>query len=139
MTFGYNIRMMTRFRVRVLLVASVLAVGTWSVLAQMGVAGVWSGEVELPNGNRLPFVARLAVEGNLVTGTLDGIGGAPDVTIADGRLEGNTVTFTGVREIQGEPVTFSYTGELDGETLTFTIEREGAAPLTSVTRRGEPE
>ena len=107
--------------------------------AQMGVAGVWSGDVELPNGNRLPFVARLAVDGSAVTGTLDGIGGAPDVTIENGRLDGDTVTFTGVRDIQGEPVTFSYTGVLEGDTLTFTIEREGAAPLTGVTRRGEPE
>jgi len=120
-------------------VAILLVAGTLAISAQMGVAGVWSGEVELPNGNRLPFVARLAVDGDTVTGTLDGIGGAPDVTIANGRLNGDTVTFTGVREIQGEPVTFSYTGELDGETLTFTIEREGAAPLMSVTRRGEPE
>lgn len=120
-------------------VALALLAGAMSLAAQMGVGGVWSGEVELPNGNRLPFVARLAVDGDLVTGTLDGIGGAPDVTIENGRLDGDTVTFTGVRPIQDEQVTFSYTGVLEGETLTFTIEREGAAPLMSVTTRGEPE
>ena len=130
---------MTTLRNTLRLLALALVAAAVTLGAQAGVAGVWSGEVELPNGNRLPFVARLAVDGDTVTGTLDGIAGAPDVTIRNGRLAGDTVTFTGVREIQGEPVTFSYTGVLEGETLTFTIEREGAAPLMSVTRRGEPE
>jgi hypothetical protein len=47
------------------------------------------------------------------------------------------MTFSGVREIQGEPVPFHYTGKLDGDTLTFTIVRDGddAPPLMSVTAR----
>ena len=107
-------------------------------LSAQGVTGTWSGEVELPDGRRLPFVAHLTVDGDTVTGTLDGLGGESDPIIENGVLEGTTVTFSAVRQIQGEAVTFHYTGELDGDTLTFTMLREGTDdPLMSVTTRVE--
>ena len=108
-------------------------------LGAQGATGTWSGEVELPDGRRLPFVAHLTVDGDTVTGRLDGIGGEADPIVENGMLEGNTVTFSAVRQVQGEPVTFHCTGELDGDTLTVTMLREGTddPPLMSVTTRGE--
>lgn len=102
------------------------------------VAGVWRGEVVLPTGQALPFVARLTQEGTTVSGTLDGIGGGPDVQIVNGRSEGDTVTFSGVRDVNGMPVRFNYTGAVvDADTLDFTIVREDGAqaPLRSVVKR----
>jgi uncharacterized protein (TIGR02246 family) len=103
-----------------------------------GVTGVWRGEVTLPNGTVLPFIARLTQSGSQVTGRLDGIGGAPDVTIADGKVEGDTVTFSGVRKINDADVKFNYSAKfVDDNTLDFTIVREDGqqAPLKSLAKR----
>ncbi len=108
--------------------------------AENHATGVWSGSVLLPTGQELPFVARLQQNGMNVSGTLDGIGGAPDVTIEEGMIHGSTVTFMGIREIQGANVRFDYVGEIiDENTIDFTIIREGddAPPLKSLTSRIE--
>jgi hypothetical protein len=117
---------------------TVMVVAAVSLSAQ-SVMGTWSGEVELPDGRRLPFGAHLTVDGDTVTGTLEGLGGETDPVIQNGLLDGNTVTFSAVRQIQGEPVTFHYTGELAGARMKFTILREGTdnPPLMSLTTRVE--
>ena len=100
--------------------------------------GTWRGEVKLPNGNVLPFIARLTQSGMQVTGRLDGIGGAPDVTITDGKVEGNTITFSGIRKINDADVKFNYSATfVDDDTLDFTIVRDDGqqAPLKSLTKR----
>ena len=101
------------------------------------VSGTWSGEVKLPTGQALPFVAHLKQEGAKITGKLDGINGAPDVPIQNGRIEGDTVTFEGVRQINGADVKFNYTAKPSGGTLDFKIVRADGqgAPLASVTKR----
>ncbi len=103
------------------------------VLAQNNsVSGTWSGSVSLANGNQLPFVAILEQQGNVVSGILQGIGGAPDVTIMDGRIENDTVRFAGVRVIQGEDVRFDYIGTHVGDYINFTIIRVGATGPNSL-------
>ena len=101
-------------------------------------SGVWEGEVVLPTGQVLPFVARLSQEGAVITGTLDGIGGAPDVSIVDGTIEDDVVTFSGARPINDESVRFNYTARfVDDDTLHFDIVLEdgNGVPLESTTRR----
>jgi hypothetical protein len=103
-------------------------------------SGVWKGEVKLPTGQMLPFIARLTQQGDRITGKLDGIGGAPDVEIIDGKVQGETVSFSGVRQINDAPVKFNYTATfVDMDTLDFTILRDdGTGPrLGSVTTRSK--
>jgi hypothetical protein len=99
--------------------------------------GKWSGKVKLPNGQELPFVAHLKQQGARVTGTLDGINGAPAVTISDGRNDNDNVTFAGVRKINGTEVKFKYSGRLDGDSLDISITRADGSgvPLETHTRR----
>jgi hypothetical protein len=100
--------------------------------------GVWRGEVTLPNAQVLPFVARLTQSGTQIAGRLDGIGGAPDVEIVNGRIEGEVVTFSGVRQINNADVTFHYRATfVDADTLDFTIVREDGqqAPLKCLAKR----
>ena len=62
----------------------------------------------------------------------------PAVTITNGKIEGDTITFNGVRPINGADVKFNYTAKfVDDNTLDFTIvQADGkAAPLKSVTER----
>ena len=105
------------------------------------VSGTWSGTVVLDNGQELPFVAILDQDGMQVSGILAGIGGAPDVTIMNGKAEGNIVSFSGIRQIQGEDVRFDSVAVNSADYLNFTIIRVGAtgpnSVLSSMTRRQE--
>ena len=115
----------------------VVCVLTTSLLAA-DATGVWKGEVKLPTGQALPFVARLKQDGAKISGKLDGIGGAADVEIKDGKIEGDTITFSGVRQIGGADVKFNYTAKMvDADTIDFKILRDDGtgAPLASLTKR----
>ena len=58
------------------------------------VNGTWSGVVSRCRPeNKLPFVMHLTQAGDKITGKLDGINGAPDVEILNGKIDGGTVTF----------------------------------------------
>ena len=116
--------------------AAALCLLTVSALAA-DATGVWTGEVKLPTGQALPFIARLTQQGDKITGKLDGINGAPDVEIINGKIAGDTITFNGVRQINGASVKFNYSGKLAGETIDFKILRDDGqgAPLASLTKR----
>jgi hypothetical protein len=118
-----------------------LALGLFAAPGQAADAsGVWKGEVKLPTGQALPFVVRLAQDGSTITGKLDGIGGAPDVQIMDGKIDKDVITFSGVRQINNMPVKFNYTATfVDNDTLDFKILRDDGtgAPLGSVTKRSK--
>ena len=115
-----------------------LALAAGSAALAADATGKWSGEVKLPTGQSLPFVAHLKQQGDVVTGRLEGINGAPDVQITDGKVSGDTVTFSGVRQIQNEPVKFNYIAKPMGANgLHFQILRDDgkAAPLESHTTK----
>ena len=117
--------------------ALVVCVLTTSLLAA-DATGVWKGEVKLPTGQALPFVARLKQDGAKISGKLDGIGGAADVEIKDGKIDRDTITFSGVRQIGGADVKFNYTAKMvDADTLDFKILRDDGTgtPLASLTKR----
>jgi hypothetical protein len=101
------------------------------------VTGTWKGDVKLPNGQSVPFVAHLKQQKSVITGKLDGINGAPDVEVMDGKIEGDTITFWGVRKINGADVKFNYNGKLAGESLDIKIARADGSgpPLETLTKR----
>jgi hypothetical protein len=122
-----------------LLVAGAAVLGASVALAAepLNVNGTWVGVVNLPNGQKLPFVAHLKQQGESVSGVLDGINGAPDVPIQQGMISDGTLTFTGVRVINNQNVTFNYTVTSTGAGgLHFKIARAaGGQALESTTRR----
>ena len=107
--------------------------------------GTWGGVVNLPqNPNAkggpqapLPFVVHIKQDGNTIAGKMDGIAGAPDVEIQNGKVDGNALTYEGVRKINNADVKFLYTGTLSGEKLDIKIVRAdgNGAPLSSSTTR----
>ena len=101
------------------------------------VAGHWVGEVKLPTGQALPFIADLSQSGETVSGKLAGINGAPDVQVMDGMLVGERLTFWGIRTAGAAQVKFNYVGVVGPEAIDIQILRDdgSAAPLaTRVTR-----
>ena len=106
--------------------------GTWVGVVRAAAPG---GQAPSANGGPLPFIVHIKQDGDAVTGTMDGIGGAPDVQIQKGKVDGNVLKYVGVRQINNQDVTFSYTATLTGDKLEVRIEREGGAPLASTTTR----
>ncbi len=105
---------------RVLLIGSLVALGLWAA----DVTGKWTAEMQGQNGNTMTTTFNLKADGNNLTGTVSGRNG--DTNISDGKVDGNDVTFTVVREMNGNQMKMNYKGTVDGDTIHFTVTREGA-------------
>ena len=91
------------------------------------------------NAGPLPFIVHIKQDGDTITGKMDGIGGAPDVEIVNGKVNGNVITYDGIRQINNQDVKFNYIGTLNGDVLDFQILRAaGGNPLASSTTRLTP-
>jgi hypothetical protein len=99
---------------RALLVA-VLLVTPLNAAAQSGLAGTWTGVDQ----NKHPVTLELTVKGEEATGTLS-VGPDPEKTVTDGKVQGNTVTFTTPSMMNGRELTITWRGELKDNRLTFT-------------------
>lgn len=106
--------------------------GTWVGTVRSFTPG---GQAPAANGGPLPFIMHLTQKDNVVTGVLDGIGGTPNVTIQEGKVDGDVLTFVGIRQINNMDARFTYTATLTGDKLEVKIERMGANTLASTTTR----
>ena len=86
-----------------------------SSAAQSGLAGKWTGVDQ----NDHPVTLELVVKGEEATGTLS-VGPDPVKTLADGKVQGTTVTFTTPSMMNGREITITWRGELKDGRLTFT-------------------
>jgi len=109
------------------LVRWVVAAGlaTFSLLAG-DVTGKWTAEMQGPNGNTRTVTMNLKADGSKLTGTVSG-GRGGDAEISDGKVDGNDVSFSVVREFNGNKMTIKFMGKVDGDTIKgkSEIEREG--------------
>jgi hypothetical protein len=119
-----------------LITCATLAVGVVANAAEKksDPAGSWTWSVPARNGgadrtNNLT----LKVEGDKLTGALAAPGRDGQIntlTIADGKVTGDDVSFSVTREFNGNTMTSKYTGKLSGDTIKGKIEFE---------RNGEPQ
>ena len=93
--------------------------------AQSGLAGKWTGVDQ----NDHPVTLELVVKGEEATGTLS-VGPDPVKTLANGKVQGTTVTFTTSNMMNGRQITITWRGELKDDRLTFT-RRLGGGPEMS--------
>ena len=96
-----------------------------SSAAQSGLAGKWTGVDQ----NKHPVTLELVIKGEEATGTL-AVGPDPVKTLADGKVQGTTVTFTTPSMMNGRDITITWRGELKDGGLTFT-RQIGKGPLMS--------
>ena len=101
------------------------------------ISGTWKATAEGPNGAmERTFVFK--VEGNKVTGdsTSTMMGKS---TITDGKVEGDTVTFTLNGKFGDQEVKLNYKGKINGNEITFTSEMAGGggggAPIQWVAKK----
>ena len=96
-----------------------------SSAAQSGLAGKWTGV----DRNNHPVALELVVKGDEATGTVS-VGPDPVKTVANGKVQGTTVTFTTPTMMNGREITITWRGELKDDRLTFRRQL-GAGPEMS--------
>jgi hypothetical protein len=92
------------------------------VASAADITGHWSAEITTGRGPQA-VTFNFAQSGNTLTGTVGG-GRGGDIMIADGKVDGDTVTFsTSTPGRDGTPNVQKYTGKVNGASIDFT--REG--------------
>ena len=116
-----------------LFLLSLLVVMTQQVQTQTGIAGYWRAVSvvpdETPDGTLLQFTMDLNVDGASVTGIVTG---AP-LVIAEGRLDGTSLTLNGVDTSTKQPI--SLTGNLSGGEIVFRAVGLSPEPIHLIARR----
>jgi hypothetical protein len=107
---------------KLLFVVAILCVLTLAAVAA-DVSGKWTYEQQGRNGATTATLT-LKVSGSTLTGSLDGGRGGP-VDISDGKVDGNSITFSVKRSMGGNDVVTPYKGTLDGDTLNLEFMRPG--------------
>jgi hypothetical protein len=97
-----------------------LAVAAWAA----DVSGKWTAQMPGRGGDTREVTFDLKADGAALTGTVSNPrGGATD--ISDGKVDGETVSFSVVREFNGNQIKMNYTGKVEGDEIHFKVEREG--------------
>ena len=97
--------------------AAILTTFAFVLQAQGPLNGTWEGETR--GGSSI--VLTLAVNDAVLTGTL--VRNGQSTTISDGKVSGNTFTFTAILNDQKEALS----GELAGEDLRIWLDRQGSS------------
>ena len=106
-------------KIRLALLSGLLAIAAFAA----DVTGKWTAEVPGRGGNTQTQTFNLKADGSTLTGTVSGRMG--DTEISDGKIDGDTITFSVVREFQGNKIKINYTGKVSGDAINFKMQREG--------------
>lgn len=87
------------------------------------VTGKWTYEMQGRQG-AMTSTLNLKADGNTLTGTVSGRGG--ETEISDGKIDGDNLSFTVVREFNDRKITMKYTGTVTGDGIKFKVEAEGS-------------
>lgn len=105
-----------RDRIRVSVSAVVIGCGLALVAIAADVSGKWRAEFATPDGTQRVNTFTFKVDGDKVTGT---VAGAQDETpIKDGKVSGDTISFTADRPFG----TFTYKGRISGDEIKFAVQ-----------------
>ena len=84
------------------------------------VDGKWTGNMTTPGGE-VPVNLTFKADGAKLTGSTSGPDGAT-IAIADGKIDGNNLSFTVTFDFVGMPLTLNYKGVMAGSEIKFTID-----------------
>ena len=83
--------------------------------------GTWTWTVDR-NGQTSTQTLKLKLDGGKLTGAIAGRNSNPDTEIADGKIDGDNLSFSVTRERNGNKMTQKFSGKLDGDTIKGKIE-----------------
>jgi hypothetical protein len=81
------------------------------------ISGKWTAQVPGRSGNMREVTFTLTANGNTLTGTMSGRQG--DIPIADGKIDGDNVSFSVTQEFGGNSVKQTFTGKASGGEIKF--------------------
>ena len=87
------------------------------------ISGKWTAQVPGRGGQTREATFNFKVDGSTLTGTVSGRGG--DMPIGDGKIDGDSISFTQTMEFNGNTMKFLYKGTVSGDSIKFTRERDG--------------
>jgi hypothetical protein len=87
------------------------------------VTGKWTAAVQGRGGQTMTVTMNLKADGNALTGTVSGPRG--ETEISDGKVDGDNISFSVVREFNGNQFKQNYKGTVEGDTIHFTVTMEG--------------
>jgi hypothetical protein len=93
--------------------------------------GTWKGAFDF-QGTNVPLTFHLTAAGGTLTGTVEGLPASP-LEIHEGKVDGNTVTFTVTTDYQGSPVRLVYKGTVTAEGIKFSFGTEDGSWGTELT------
>src|SRR5262245_46903163 len=102
-----------------LLVMLVISVSAYAA----DVDGNWAGTLQTAMGD-LPVAFKFKADGTKLTGSTMGFDGS-DVPIADGKIDGKTITFNVTFDFGGMPFMLSYKGEVSPDQIKMSGEAVG--------------
>jgi hypothetical protein len=97
------------------------------------VTGKYTAEITTQRGTQTSTFT-FKTSGDKVEGSIGGQRG--DTPIADGKLNGDTLTFTVTRSFGGNEIKQTYTGKVKGDTIEFTVEG-GRGPQTFTAKKAQ--
>lgn len=87
------------------------------------VDGKWTGTMSTPNGD-VPVNFTFKADGPALTGSTAGPDGM-EVKIAEGKVDGNNISFSITFDFGGMPFTLNYKGVVAKDQIKFTIDIAG--------------
>lgn len=106
------------------------------VAAAADVTGKWTAESPGRNGTPSVTTFEFKAAGAKLEGTVTtNRGGTPTTTpIADGKVDGDTITFSQTMTMQGNEMKMTYTGKVKADTIELTREG-GRGPQTMIAKK----
>jgi hypothetical protein len=88
------------------------------------------------NGTSVPLTFHLKAKDAALMGSIEGLPTSP-VDIKDGKVDGDTITFTATTDYQGTAVKILCRGKMDGDKINFSIGTEdGSWGVEFVAQKG---
>jgi opacity protein-like surface antigen len=97
------------------------------------VTGTWKAQVPGRDGATREVTINLKQDGSALTGSIGGPQG--DTPISNGKVSGDSVSFTVVRSMGGNDVKINYSGTVSGNEIKFVQTREGSERKTEFTAK----
>jgi hypothetical protein len=124
MRFKYN----TLASLTSVVLGAVFALGFLAQAQAADIAGTWSWTMKgRQGGPDRKFVAKFKADGEKLTGTLSAPGRDGEMReaeIQDGKIKGDEVSFSTVREMNGNKITTKYSGKVSGDAIKGKMEFE---------------
>ena len=123
---------MKRMRNWIVVCAALLMIGSVRpVFAATDVTGTWTTELKAPDGSSIPITFNFKQDGAKLTGTVTGDAGP--VTIDNGKIDGNKMTFT----VSFSGITISHDGTIDGDVIKLSTKTDSdqIPPMDLVLKR----